>query len=491
MAYIGIDVGTSGCKAAVVEKDGSIVSMSRKRYHMIHPNHGWTELSPMIVWEAVKSAVKEIACYSKDVESMAISSIGETMIFLDENDDPLMNGILYLDCRCNEMMDTVLNDFGQDRLFLITGTPLSPMFSLFRYIWIRENMPEVIEHAKKVFLFSDYLSYMFCGERGLDHSTASRTAFFDVHRLEWSEEIMDFFNIKKELFSPIKATGTWLGNIRSELAEELQLPAGIKLYVGCHDQCGVTLGCGALTEGDIIGSEGSTEGFNLLMGSNIELLTKKKMPFEPFVTPGQYFATVGQLAHGTSIRWFVEKVGHEMGNGHLGESAYDKADALCAEDSDDVIFLPYLSEVSFSSSKADMLGGFIGINTNTDTHKMYRAVLEGVCFESRSAMQQYDDLGIPLNSLKCTGGCTTSDTLMQIKSDILEKDISVLHEIESGIIGLSMICAVAAGDCASYQEAAGRFVRIKKTFHPQKDYSQKYTDFLRLGECIRKYCRKQ
>ena len=297
-AYIGLDVGSSGCKAAVLDRDGNILIEKRREYGFEYPSKGRVELNPVTVWSCVKEVLTDIAQEKCDCEirMIAVSSIGEAMVMVDENDKVLYNGIMYLDERGPETVRQVDEAVGVDEMHRITGLPPRMFYSLNRILWMQKNEPQILEKTAHYFLFEDYITYMLSGKRLVSQSTASKTWMMDVKKLEWSEKIGKIFRVPLERFSKIVQIGTIAGNIRTELAKETGLPETVQVIVGCHDQCAATLGSGCVVGGDVAAGEGSTESLNLVV--NREKLTDDfwnlDVCLEPYIVPGTYMVPVGQ-----------------------------------------------------------------------------------------------------------------------------------------------------------------------------------------------------
>ena len=141
MSYIGLDVGTSGCKAAVLEKDGRIRVQAGRTYPLLYPKAGWVELDPGMVWQAVLETLEEIAPESADAQALAVASIGEAMVLLDKDDRAVMNSITYLDRRCSRQTEFIRHCFDEKQLQQVTGMALDQTFSLNKYLWIGGNCP--------------------------------------------------------------------------------------------------------------------------------------------------------------------------------------------------------------------------------------------------------------------------------------------------------------------------------------------------------------
>lgn len=485
--YIGLDVGTSGCKACAVDEKGNILACARSKYKLYCPEKGIVELDPLVVWASVKAVLSQIAKADADLKMIAVSSIGEAIVMLDKKDNVIRNGITYLDERGMDTCNVIERKMSRKRMKEITGLPMRFFYSLNRLMWLQKYEPENIERADKYFLFGDYITYMLSGERVIDVSSASKTYMLDVVKRTWSEEIGASFDIPLSRFSRLENTGTKVGKIRRALAEEIGLPADLVVVVGSHDQCASALGSGAVETGDIAAGEGSTESLNLIVDQKyiMDQFHVRNLCCEPYVQPGQFLIPVGQHTHGTSIRWFVERFGMEDGAGLLpgkdgsdSQNFYEMVEKNCTSGSDSLFFVPHLTSAHLMDPDNASLGAFIGLEMSTDKSKMYRAVLEGLCFETRICFDMIRELGFPVNKIVASGGCSKSELLMQMKADVLETPVDILENPDAGISALAMICAVADGKYSSYKEASRYFVKTVKRYFPVRNYREKYREYM-------------
>lgn len=481
MSSIGLDVGTSGCKASVVDRRGVRVS-ARREYPLLMEKPGWAELDPARVWRAVCEVLSEIASGAQDASAMAVSSLGESFVLMDERDRPLTGSMTYLDERGKEELEIIAHAIEPRALHALTGTQLSAMYSLPKLLWLRRNRPDVFSRARKLMLFSDYIGYRLTGARAIDSSLASRTMLFDARALDWSDEILGRFGFPRDLFSPVCQAGTPVGPIRKEVARELGLPASLTLYAGCHDQCAAALGAGVFEKNGVMAGEGSSESLIVLagreeIGASIERLVNCSLSFEPFVLPDLYAVTLGQPTYGTCFKWFAENFGNGATPAQLDET--------CAEDAGSALFMPYLA-LSPMDRDSGAQGAFLGLMLGTSKEQMYRALHEGLCFETRVNCDLLPQLGVAPSRLVATGGCSRSRLHMQIKADILGMPVDTVAAGDAGVAGLAMMCAVASGEFSSFPEAAAAMtVRRGETFGPQRDYSAKLARYREARAAVR------
>lgn len=486
MAYIGLDIGTSGCKAAVLTESAKTVAYAHEEYELLFPREGYVELDPMEIYRKIKIVLKRLSPKAGEVRSLALSCFGEAFVLLDGDGNVLNRFITYADSRCEGIDKRLMEKLPPEEFFEITGAYPNQTFSLCKLIWLRENRPEIMKRARRLYLADDFYNYLLCGNGAVDAGTASKTLLLDIHQYDWSDKIMDAFGIDRAWFSPVKEVGTPLGRLRGELAAELGLPRDTVVYLGCHDQISASLGGGAYAPGSAMIGEGSTESVNLVTGASVfgsaEQLFTRKMCLEPFLLRDTYMIPIGILTYGNAIRWYIKTLEKETRERlPEGGDIFGRLEERCRGDTN-LIFIPHLSRVNIMNPGTELPGAFVGVTLDTEKWEFYRAVIQGLNFETRKNLETVQKTGIPLDSVSATGGITKSGIFMQMKADILQQEIRILENPEAGITGLSIICAVACGDYKSYADAADRFVSVKKVFIPRKNYDALYKAFIRVRD---------
>ncbi|MCC8180744.1 MAG: hypothetical protein LIP23_07550 [Planctomycetes bacterium] len=490
--YIGLDVGTSGCKAAVVRPDGSFAASAHREYPLLTPQPGWAELDPVAVWQAVIDVLSPLAPAATGARYLAVSSLGESMVMTDADQRVTHNAITYMDCRAESSVQRIAERIEPRQLHAVTGMPLNQMYSLNKLIWFSEHKPEVLEKTASIMMFGEFVNFKLTGRRLLDPASAARTLLFDSAQLAWSRQLFDLFALDRGWFGPIAEPGTAVGVILPEIAGQTGLPVDLTVILGCHDQPSGTLGSGTLGIGDTLLTEGSSEGINMIVGKDRlgDALLDNGIAFEPFFR-GNYFITAGQLAHGHSIRWFADAFGDTIAQRTgPGESRYQAADRFCADCSGQLMFLPYLAGVDPNDADNHAKGCFVGLDASTDLARMYRALLEGLSFETRMRLERLAKSGVSPATVTAAGGAARSDLFMQLKADVLQRDIRVLANDEAGITGLAMICAVAAGHYDSYEQVVAAWVKARATVSPTTDYARQYRNYVRMQTHMRELYRE-
>ena len=222
MQLAGLDIGTTGCRVAVYSANGECLGKVNQDYP-VQRTTSEHEVDAKAISDAVMSVIKKAAARYREIRGIGVTSFGETVVLLDEMDEPLLPAMLYTDPRGVTECDRIAELVGTQNIIRQTGVSPAPMYSLPKLLWVKENRPEIWRRVKHICLMEDYIVYLLSGTAQIDYSLATRTMAFDIHRICWAEEILDAAGIDKDLLSTPVPTGTSAGSIRRELAAELGL----------------------------------------------------------------------------------------------------------------------------------------------------------------------------------------------------------------------------------------------------------------------------
>lgn len=483
MAYIGLDIGTSGCKAAVYNVCGERIAESSAGYPLHTPRIGAAELDPEEIFDAVLRVLADIAPFCDGRDSLAISGIGESFVLTDENGRPLNRFVTYLDDRGEAELEAMRAECPDEDIFRISGVRANRTYALTRLRWLSVHEAELLQRAKAVMFYNEYFAFRLTGCRAVDPGTAVRSQLVCAGGTAWSETLLSLARVDARKLAPIRATGEFLGSVLPDIAEKTGLPRTLRILVGCHDQCAAVLGAGAWETGDAILGEGSSESINVIVGNEQALPTRalydSEIVAEPFLS-GRSILIAAQSAFCTNLQWFMKN----FSGGQTSDAlSFDDWDARCPEDTE-LIFVPYLSALNVMDSGAIVNGAVLGLRYSSTPEDIYRAVLEGMHMESLRNFRRMEQLGVCFNRLIANGGNSRSALSMQIKAGIYERAIETLEQPDAGVTGLAMICAVNDG-VMDYSEAVRRFTRSGRIFHPRRNYREKFARYLNYTRSLR------
>ena len=225
MSLLGIDVGTSGCKAAAFSEGGECLARAYREYATLHPREGWAELDSREVWNCVRDTIAEVSrrVAQDPVQALCVSSMGEAMTPVSKDRQILGPCILSSDTRGMEYVDALAREIPQEAFFRINPNILGPQYSLPKLLWLREHQPSLYAQADKLLLWVDLVTFMLGCEPVTSYSNANRTLLFDIRREDWSDLLLQSTGIERAKLPVPMPSGAVAGKVCERVARELNL----------------------------------------------------------------------------------------------------------------------------------------------------------------------------------------------------------------------------------------------------------------------------
>lgn len=485
MYLMGIDVGTSGCKAAIFSTSGRLLRSAGRTYPLLFPREGWMELDPDEVYNAVIRCISECCMdgLGDEVSAIAISSQGEAIIPVGHDGRPVYNAIVTFDSRNTAECNWFGSQFDKSEIMNLTGAPIHPMFSLTKIVWLKNNLPERYSQIWMLMCFGDYIAYRLGADPCIDYSMASRTMAFDIHHKQWSDRILDACGISKRLLPSSVLSGTRIGSVSKDIAKLTGLQPDTAIVAGAHDQVCCALGAGVVKSGIAVDSLGTTE--SILSISDKAVITPQmaefNLPCYAYAMEG-YYAYLTFLSCSASIlKWFKEGLLHD-------DTSYKDYDTACKtiKRPGGIFALPYFAGSGTPYLDTQSKGIFAGLTLGTDRYQLYLSIMEGTAFEARMNIENMEECGIPLHELRCIGGGSISDIWLQLKADITGREITSMEVSEAGCLGAAALAGFGIGAFDNVADAVSEWVRIKNIYKPDMEthelYNIKYKKYALLYE---------
>ncbi|MGC8781817.1 MAG: xylulokinase [Anaerolineae bacterium] len=448
---IGVDLGTTGCKATVYDDGGAALGESYLEYGLIALSATMIEQDPQAWWEltvrAIGLALEAAHADRSAVAGLAVSSQGISFVLVDAAGRPLGNAINWLDGRATEECAAILERYGADELFRRTGKRAAPFYVLPKLLWIRRHRPEVWRRARRLLMGHDYLVYRLCGEQVTDHSLAGGTLLYDLAGQGWSQELLDAFAIPCELLPAVRWAGAPAGTLRRAVAEELGLRADVIVAVGGQDQKCAALGAG-IGERTATVSLGTASAIVQLM-DRPATDGQMRIPTFPFVRPARWVLEGVVATAAGSLRWHRDTLAPGA-----SYAALDAEAAAAPAGSEGVLFFPHLGGASSPHWQSRARGAFHGLSLATTRGHLTRAVLEGVAYQIRENLEITEEVAGPAGEVMLYGGGAKSALWRQIIADVLGRPIAWAETSETAGLGAAMLAGVGCGAFASSEAAA-------------------------------------
>lgn len=486
--YLGVDIGTSGVKASLVDRRGSIVASAHRKFRIRGLENNYRELDPAEIADGAKSAVREVAgaASGRGIDLILVSSLGEAIIPVDAAGQPLANCIIGSDRRGAEELEAIRALVPDSELTAITGLNLSVIYSLNKILHLRKHRPEVYDKTWKFFLVTDFFVHLLTGETVVDYSMASRTLAFDIARKAWSETILSRARVDPGLFSRPVLAGTVAGAVLPAMAAELGLPAGVKVATGTHDHICNALGVGAVRSGHCSNAIGTTEGITAILAEPLrpELVARHNISCEPFVVDGMYNTVAWHNTAGAMMNWLLDIC---LGTERTAEASRALLAALDRDSRHEpgrLLALPHFSGSTAGSMDDKAKGAILGLTLGTSRGDLYRGLIEGACYECRVILDALRLSDIPVERIYVSGGGSTSSFWVQAKADILGMPVTVAQVADSGALGAAVLAAVVCGHCRDLREAAEAIVKPGVVVDPVAAnipaYEERYREYATL-----------
>lgn len=472
---IGLDIGTSGARAVAVNESGEVVAEAAQGYPLLSPQPGWTEQNPEDWWLASRKVLSDVAATAKGkVEGIGLTGQMHGSVFLDADDQVIRPALLWNDQRTAEQCIEITDRLGRDRLLAIAGNPALTGFQAPKLLWLREAEPANYKQVAHVLLPKDFIRLRLSGEFATDVSDASGTLLLDLRRRSWSEEILEALDLPGEWLPAVYEGPEQTGRIRSDVASELGLPAGIPIAAGGGDNAAAAVGSGIIEAGLASSSMGTS---GVLFTHTPQFTPDPSGRLHAFchAVPGAYHLMGVTLSAGGSLNWWR----HVLGEQYEYEALIELA-ATAPIGSEGLLFLPYLSGERTPHLDASARGAFFGLTSRHGLSHLTRAVMEGVTYSLADCLQLMIELGANVRQVRAVGGGARSLLWRQIQADVFGIPVRRTTVDERPAYGAALLAGVTAGHFKSVSDACS-VVRLRPDVaEPNPESAQLYGRYLKL-----------
>lgn len=466
MKFLGIDIGTSGSRAVVIDENGKIITSANAQHEdFASPQIGWAEQNPDDWWRACKEVIARVLQTVKAGEIGGISFSGQMhgSVFLDESDKVIRPALLWCDQRTEKQCQEITEKIGKERLIELVCNPAVTGFTFPKLLWLRENEPENWAKVKTVLLPKDYIRLKLSGDKASDVADSSGTLLFDVQNRKWSNEMLSVFEIDKKILPKVYESIEITGTVSESTANETGLKAGTPIIAGAGDNAAGAIGMGIVGVGKVSATIG-TSGVIFAVSDAPRLDLQGRIHTLCHAIPNRWHNTGVTLAAGLSFKWFREN----FGDGKSYDELVNEA-AKIPSGSDGLIWLPYLMGERTPHLDPNARAAFVGITASHTKPHFTRAVLEGVAFSLRDSLEIFQKIGVEISSIRLGGGGAKSPLWRQIQADVYQKPVEIIEADEGAAFGAALLAGVGAGAWKTVDEACEATIRVVETVEPNKD----------------------
>ena len=454
MLVIGLDVGTTGTKAVVVNESGTVLGGGYKEYGLVSV-YGRVTQNALDWWDAAVHAIKEATASITDkseIAAISLSTQGSSMVPVNEKGEPIYDVITWMDTRSKQEAEELANAVGAEKIYRKCGWQVSPVLDAAKLIWLRQHENDVFSSADCFITTLEFINMKLTGRKVIDPTNAAIRQLFNIESGDWDDEILSACSITRERLPEVLPVGAEVGCLTDDAASVLGLGTHVKVYNGAHDQYCASLGSGAVEIGDMLLATGTTW---VVLGITPELLYTQSH-ISPGIHPaGAYGAMASIVSAGSALNWYKSTIGDSF-------KVIDAEAQSRAEKAKDLFVLPYVCGAGFPHGLPELRGSMFGLDVGHDKFDIARAVMEGVAFEAAGVLGEFANQGMKIDKLMMTGGAARSRLWSEIVGYTTGCDIYRMNEPETCCVGAAMTAAVGAGMFKDYDECRNAMVKREK-----------------------------
>ena len=469
MFFIGVDLGTSAVKLLLMDENGKIEKIVSKEYPLYFPHPGWSEQKPEDWFAQSMEGIRELVsgCDRTQVKGISFGGQMHGLVALDENDDVIRPAILWNDGRTGKQTDYLNNVIGKEKLSKYTANIAFAGFTAPKILWMKENEPENFARICKIMLPKDYLAYRLSGTFCTEYSDASGMLLLDVEHKCWSREMMEICGVTAEQLPKLYESWEPVGCLKPEIAEELGLPADVKVIAGAGDNAAAAVGTATVGDGGCNISLGTS---GTLFISSRDFGVDENNALHSFAhADGNYHLMGCMLSAASCNKWWMDEI--------LQTTKYQEEQAgITKLGENQVFYLPYLMGERSPHNDPDARAAFLGMSMDTTREDMTLAVLEGVAFGLRDSLEVARSIGVDPDRTKICGGGAKSPLWRKIIANVMNMKVDIIESEEGPGYGAAILAAVGCGVYPSVEEAAKQLVKVVATEEPDPELEAKYEE---------------
>ena len=489
-AIMGVDIGTTGCRAVIYRQDGVAIANHSLEYPLYTPQAAWAEQDPEEIFQAVVKVTRRAADEARNagqvIAGVCFSAVMHSIIPVDVSGQPLHRMLIWADSRSQQYTEKLKAEYDAGQIYHKTGCPMHPMYPLSKVLWFKHEQPEIFARTAKLIGIKEYVIHRLTGRFVVDKSLASATAIYNIHTLEWDPELLAILGISADLLPEVRPTTHIEQGLKPEMALAVGLEANIPLILGASDGVLSTLGSGTVNPGQVTAMIGTSGAVRLV--TDKPYADDKRRTWCYNLTEEKWVLGGAISNGGIAFRWARDKfAGSEQRVAEkLGLDTYEILSRYAEQKSagsDGLIMLPQFSGERAPYYNANARGVLFGLNLNHGKRHLVRATLEGIVYSMFSIFRALEEVSGNAIEIRASGSFTRSTLWVQIMADVFGRVITVPGEPEGSAFGAAILGMYALGIISDIKEV-NNFINIKERYQPDMENHQLYQELYAIYERV-------
>jgi xylulokinase len=478
--FLGIDIGTSGTKTLMIDESGKILAEATATYQSYHPKPLWSEQDPEDWWQAtvktVRAVVKKAKVKPASVKAIGLSGQMHGSVFLDKQNKVIRKALLWNDQRtAAECAEIEKRAGGRKQLIKMVANPALTGFTAPKILWLRNHEPKKFDRVKKILLPKDDVRLRMTGEFATDVSDASGMLLLDVAKRNWSTQLLSKLELDVDLFAKCYESEEVTGKLTAAAAKELGLTEDCVVVGGAGDCAANALGTGVVKTGVLSTSIG-TSGIMFVHSDKVEIDPAGRLHTFCHAVHGKWHMMGVSLTGGGALDWFVKTLCAEIGS--KSKNAFEILNEEAAQvppGSEGLYFLPYLAGERTPHADPHARGSFVGLTLKHTRGHLARAIMEGVTYAMRDSLAIIQEMGVPVQQIRVSGGGSKSQLWRQLQADVFGQPAVTINAEQGPGYGVALLAAVGAGAYKNIEEACDATIKVVSSTKV-KPAAQKFYD---------------
>ncbi|MBN1555751.1 MAG: xylulokinase [Phycisphaerae bacterium] len=481
--FLGIDVGTSGTKALVMNAKGGVLATATAEHPIYSPQPGWSEQKPDEWWDSVCRATKAVVKKSKikpaSIVALGLSGQMHGLVITDAAGKPLRPSLIWNDQRTASQAAAIEKKVGgRSKLISLVGNAAMTSFTLTKLLWVRDHEPKTYDRIRHFLLPKDYIRLKLTGEYVGEVSDMSGTLMLDQKKRAWSKQIISAFQLDASILPPVVESHEVTGKVTEAAARALGIKPGVLVVGGGGDQPIGAVGNGVVRDGLLSATMG-TSGVVYTHSGKYRVDPQSRINTFCSCVDGEWCMFGCVMAAGGSFQWLR----NTLGDAEVAEAKRKKVDpyelltaaaAKAPAGCDGVFWLPYLTGERTPHPDPNAKAGWIGIHNSTGRNELIRAVMEGATFGMGDVVNLMRKRGVNIRQVRLSGGGARSAFWRQMQADIYGSGCATINSEEGPAYGAGLLAAVGAGEYRDIKQACSAAVKVVRTIQPNPKTKQLY-----------------
>lgn len=488
MYWLGIDVGTGGSRALLVDAGGHVrYSFIAPHQDMQMPRPLWAEQHPDDWWRASQIAIlgvlEQAHVGGRAIRGIGLSGQMHGLVMLDARSEVIRPALIWCDQRSQRQVDFINSSVGRSSVLGWTANPVLTGFTLPKLLWVRDHEPQHFESIRHILLPKDYVRFKLTGEFATDVSDASGTALFDVVNRRWSDAMVNALQLDKTTLPRAYESSELTGKLSETAAKLTGLSSGIPVVAGAGDQAASAIGNGIVETGEVSCTLGT---------SGVVFAYLEKPAYDPegrvhtfcHAIPNAWHVMGVTQGAGLSLQWFRNRFEPDAEYDDLTAEA-----ALSPPGGHGLFWLPYLMGERTPHLDANARAAWVGLTAKHQRADLVRSILEGVCYSLKDGLEIITSLGARPELVRLSGGGARSPLWHQLFADIFGARVATLETQEGSAYGAALLAMIGTGEYASAVELCRTAIHEVAVKEPQSKefefYGNRYRVFRSLYPALK------